>query len=220
MNTIDISNSLKAKSDCLNADDLIGGAIIATIEDINYDEGRSDQPLWIYYRGCNNKPWKPCKSMRRVIAAVWGTDAGQYIGRALKLYRDETVKWAGVEVGGIRIAEMSHIDSNKTLALQITKGKKQHYLVKPLKTHAPAAPPAKPQASPEQMLQKATEVQQGLLKTIEAVISASELDGFEETHHKTLERLKKYDGLHDEVVAVLDMQRNRLGDAMQYTEGF
>lgn len=129
---IDISKSIQSKSDQLNADDLIGVDLIALIDDINYDESRTDQPLWLYYKGCQNKPWKPCKSMRRVLVALWGFDASLYIGKTLKLYRDDKVKWAGEEVGGIRIKEMSGIEKAVTLKIQATRGKKAIIQVKPL----------------------------------------------------------------------------------------
>ena len=37
----------------------------------------------------------------------------------LGLYRDPTVKWAGMEVGGIRISHMSHIETEKLMMLTL-----------------------------------------------------------------------------------------------------
>lgn len=73
-----------------------------------------------------------CKSMSRVLVAAWGPDAKTYVGRSLTLYRDPTVKWGGLEVGGIRISHMTRIDAAMTMALTATKGSRKPYTVKPL----------------------------------------------------------------------------------------
>lgn len=105
---MDLSKTIIPKSDQLNADDLIAGSKIIKIRDI---KGGNDeaQPVSIYFYGDNNKPFKPCKSMRRVLVQLWGADGLQYTGRRLTLFRDDSVKWAGVEIGGIRISHASHI---------------------------------------------------------------------------------------------------------------
>ena len=71
--------------------------------------------------------------MRRVIAAAWGTDASVYVGRQLTLYRDDTIRFGGSAVGGIRIQAMSHIDKPITVNLTVTRGKRAPFTVQPLK---------------------------------------------------------------------------------------
>ena len=127
------------KSDQLNADDLIGGrtmTITITGVDIKMDE----QPVAIRFDGDQGKPYKPGKSMRRVLVNVWGPDAKAYVGRKLTLYRDDSVKFGGLDVGGIRISHMSHIKSSVTMALTATKAQRRPFTVQPLieaKTEAP-----------------------------------------------------------------------------------
>ncbi|ATJ90412.1 MULTISPECIES: hypothetical protein [Acetobacter] len=128
---VDLSKTVAAKSDQLNADDLMGGPVTIHVEDVR--EGSSDQPIAIFYKGCNGKPFYPCKSMRRVLLNVWGKDGKAYAGKSMTLYRDPKVKFGGIEVGGIRISHMSGIEKDTALALQITKGSKKLYTVKPLK---------------------------------------------------------------------------------------
>jgi len=131
--TTDISKALQAKSDQLNADDLIGREMHVKITGVNYDEDRKQQKLWIYYDQDpeQKKPWKPCKSMLRILAYIWTTDAEKYVGRELLLYRDESVKYAGEEVGGIRVKAASHISSAQTIRVALTKhSKKAHYIDK------------------------------------------------------------------------------------------
>jgi hypothetical protein len=128
------------KSDQLNADDLIAGEMTIKITKVNI-KGGQEQPVSISFEGDNGKPYKSCKSMCRVMVSAWGPDSTKYVGRSMTLYRDQSVKWAGMEVGGIRISHMSDIAGNQTMALTVTRGSKKPYTVKPLApTAAPAAP--------------------------------------------------------------------------------
>ena len=68
--------------------------------------------------------------MRRILIKAWGSDGDTYKGREVEVINDETVKWAGKEVGGIRISAMSHIDAPLKVMITITRGKKEPYLVK------------------------------------------------------------------------------------------
>jgi hypothetical protein len=135
---MDMSATVVPKSDQMNADDLISGPMTVTITKVS-GTGNADQPVAVYFEGDNNKPFKPCKSMRRVMITAWGPDAAQYPGRAMTLYRDPKVAFGGMEVGGIRISHMSHIERDLSMALTVTKAKRATYLVKVLK-QAPAAP--------------------------------------------------------------------------------
>ena len=132
-----MAEAIIPKSDQLNADDLIAGPMTITITEVNIRSGQ-EQPVAIHFEGDNGKPYKSCKSMNRVLVTAWGADAKKYVGRSLTLYRDPTVKWAGMEVGGIRISHMSHIDSPLTMALTMTKQNKRPFTVKPLEAQAPA----------------------------------------------------------------------------------
>lgn len=136
---MDITDTLKAKSDQLNADDLIGGPITVQVEGVR--RVSDDQPLAIAISG-GHMPFRPCKSMRRLIAAAWGVDARAWAGRWLTLYRDDSVKWGGVEVGGVRISHMSHLDEPVMhLKLSATRGKKASYEVRRLDAPTNAGTP-------------------------------------------------------------------------------
>jgi hypothetical protein len=119
------------KSDQLNADDLIGGQT-KTIKITNVTLVAGDQPVALSYEGDNGKPFKPGKSMRRVLVTIWGGDGKEYIGRSMTLYRDEKVKFGGVDVGGIRISHMSHIKEPITMALTAAKAVRKPFTVLPL----------------------------------------------------------------------------------------
>lgn len=119
------------KSDQANYDDFVGG-VTKTIKITKVTLVTGDQPASLHYEGDNGKPFKPCKSMCRVLVKLWGDDASKYIGRSLTLYGDENVVFAGAKVGGIRISHMSDIKEPVTLALTVTKARRNPFTVKPL----------------------------------------------------------------------------------------
>src|SRR5688572_4286043 len=116
------------KSDQLNADDLIGQSLTIKVSDVRFKNG-DDQPVSIHFEGDNGKPYKPCKSMRRVLVHAWGADAKNYVGRSMCLCRDPKVQWGGQAVGGIRITHLSDIDEPLTMALTATRGSRKPYTV-------------------------------------------------------------------------------------------
>lgn len=136
----DMRSTIIPKSDQLNSDDLIGREMTIKITGVDI-RGGQEQPVSIHFYGDNGKPYKACKSMCRVLVSVWGADASKYVGRSMTLYRDPKVKWGGMEVGGIRISHMSHIDSAITLALTVTRANKKPYTIRPLSTVKESAPP-------------------------------------------------------------------------------
>ena len=128
--TVDMAQFTEAKSDQLNADDLIGVSKTITITKVTGKDG--DQPISIYYEGDNGKPFKPCKTIRRVLMGVWGRYANDYIGRSMTLYRDDNVTFGGLEVGGIRISHMTNIDKETIIVVNKSKGKKVGMKILPL----------------------------------------------------------------------------------------
>lgn len=128
---IDMDQTIIPKSDQLNADDLLGGKTL-TIKVTDVKEGDKDQPIVIRFEGDNGKPYKPGKSMRRVLRLLWGRDGKAYIGKSLRLYCDETVMFGGVKVGGIRISHMEGLKEQMTVALTASKSIRKPFTVKPL----------------------------------------------------------------------------------------
>lgn len=122
---MDISQALVAKSDCLNASDLTGAPIVATIEAVR--KGDAVKPVFIDLIGMDGRPWKPSKGMLRVIAHAWGTESDKWIGRLVKLTNNPEVIYAGEKVGGVEVIAMSHIDAAFTIPVRISQKKvKQH----------------------------------------------------------------------------------------------
>lgn len=127
----DMTPTIIAKSDQLNASDLVGGPITITITKVDVRDTK-DQPVSVHYQGDDGKPFKPCKSMCRVMVAAWGADSKAYPGKRLTLFCDPSVKWAGLEIGGIRIKAMSDIDGPLLTSVTLAKGSKKPYRVEPL----------------------------------------------------------------------------------------
>jgi len=131
-----IAKSIVPKSDQLNAEDLLSGPITITVTDVK--QGTAEQPIAILIDG-GRQPYKPCKTMRKVLVYCWSDQAANWIGKRMTLYADPDVKWAGVAVGGIRISHLSGIESQVMLMLSETKGKRKPITVKPLLDVAPVA---------------------------------------------------------------------------------
>ncbi|RKZ94939.1 MAG: hypothetical protein DRQ40_04810 [Gammaproteobacteria bacterium] len=137
---MDVAPYIKAKSNQLNGDDLIGGPI--TVQIVGVSKGDSDQPVTVKISG-GHCPLKPSKTTLRVLCAAWGTDSSVWDGRWMTLYRDDSVKWAGKEVGGIRIKALSHIPRALTLSLAVSRGQKKQHKISVLKApHQNGAPTA------------------------------------------------------------------------------
>jgi hypothetical protein len=131
MNDIsDMTKTIVPRSDQLNADDLLAGPITVTVKGVRLS-GNPDQPTIIDI-GDGRQPYKPCKSMGRVLVFCWGKDGNQWIGRKMTLYCDPTVTWAGQAVGGIRISHLSDIDKQMSVSITVTRGKRKPYQVEPL----------------------------------------------------------------------------------------
>jgi hypothetical protein len=134
---MDLTESIAPKSDQLNAEDLLTGPRTFTVEKVT--AGSTEQPVDVHLVEFPGRPFKPSKTVRRIMVAAWGKDSAAYAGRRLTLYRDPTVRFGGQDVGGIRVSHMSHIDKRLTLALTTTRGKRAPFVVDPLPDE-PAAP--------------------------------------------------------------------------------
>ena len=137
----DVTLAMQAKSDQLNATDIMGVEPIITIRDVKVNAGAQAQKVWVYYHGDNNRPWKPSVGMIRIIAAGWGADSDNWIGKSVQIFMEPSVIYAGKEVGGIRIRAMSDIPKRGLNAtITISRTKREPYPVKFLSMDRPAYP--------------------------------------------------------------------------------
>ena len=122
--------SIIANSDQLNADDLIAGPVTVTISGVR--KGDKEQPIYVDLKEYPGKSFRPCKTVRRVLIALWSDDPQEWINQRITLYRDAGVKYGGVSVGGIRVSHASGISEPKTLLLTQTRGKKAEVVIHPI----------------------------------------------------------------------------------------
>lgn len=184
---MDVSNAIVAKSDQVNAIDLVGRDVTVTIVEVK--PGPADQPVHIitdvYGSG---RPFKASKTALRDIVQAWGTDSTVWVGRRLTLWNDPEVLWAGQAVGGIRIRAMSHIDKAFEAKHIITRGKSKKVMIQPL--------PDAPAPSTDQ-----------LARAVTAITNATDMDALNKIvqHAATL----GIDG-DQELVAALEERRAQL----------
>lgn len=122
------------RSDQWNADDFVGGPQTFTVAGVKV--GTAEQKYDISLEG-SDRFWRPPLTVLRLLVAAWGNDSTAWTGRRVTLYRDDTIRFGKDAVGGIRISHMSHIDKAISVALTVTRGKRQRFTVEPLVEVAP-----------------------------------------------------------------------------------
>ncbi len=106
MTAPDMTASIEPRSDQLNAEDLLSGPRTVTITGVK--RGSTEQPVDIVTEEFGpGRPYKPSKTMRRIIVMAWGTNTADYIGRRITIYRDPDITFGRDRVGGIRISHLS-----------------------------------------------------------------------------------------------------------------
>jgi hypothetical protein len=172
MSINDLSDTIEAKSDQLNADDLAGSTKTIVVTGVVRYSEKGEQCFYLDYQGGTGRPFKPCKSVRRVIMCGWGKDGSQWIGRSMTLYCDASVIYAGKEVGGIRVSHMSDIPKRITIKLTEKRGSKKEVFVEILE---PTDKPMLPDATFETYLASAKQKILALEKTNEQIITQIEV---------------------------------------------
>jgi hypothetical protein len=158
---IDLRKALAAKSDQINADDLVSGARIVKVVG-----AKKGEPVCDLLLEDEKRVWRPCKTVGRVLAACWGNSVSAWIGQSAKIYCEPSVKYAGAAVGGIRVEAVTGIDSPKIIKTQESRGKRVSITIQPLKIEAqkstqaakveqPPEPKAEAPKAPEMSLEEA-----------------------------------------------------------------
>jgi hypothetical protein len=127
---MDITETTRPKSDQLNNDDVVAAPLTVTVTEVR--RGTDEQPIEVHLAEFPGRPFKPSKTVRRILVAAWGSDGDAYKGRRLTLVSDPTVTWGGSAVGGIRVSHMSDLDKPLTLALTVTRGRRKPVTIQPL----------------------------------------------------------------------------------------
>lgn len=138
----DLRATVVPRSDQINYEDVQSQSITAVIKSVR--AGNSEQPVFIDLEGFDGRPYKPSKSMRRVLIGGWGADGHSWVGRSLTLVGDASVRFGGVAVGGIKIYAMSDVEADFSMMLSVSRGKRQEHRVRKLEV--------KPHQTPESVL--------------------------------------------------------------------
>ena len=136
----DISDTLTPKSDQLDNIDLRGsGPRVFTVTRVDVRTG-AEQPVSVHLAEFD-RPWKPGKNMRRVLAHCWGRESDNWPGKRVELFADERIKFGNDTPGGTRISRVSHINGTQSVPVLVTQGRAGIYKVEPLPDDAPATVP-------------------------------------------------------------------------------
>ncbi len=123
----------EAKSDQMNNVDLIGANRIIKITKVKVTAtGKQDCTIW--FEGDNGKPWKPCKTMGRILMEAWGENIQNFVGKSVELFRDPDATFGLNIVGGIRIRALSDVKEDFTTSVVVSRGQTKPVRIKKLIT--------------------------------------------------------------------------------------
>ncbi len=124
-----LREATKPKTDQLNADDLMESPLTVSIKSVK--PGDAQQRLVVHVDGWP-KPYKPCKTMIRLLRSMLGDDVSRWKGVGLKLFRDPEVRNHGEKVGGIRISHSTAVSKPTTFRIQTGRGVRSDIVIYPL----------------------------------------------------------------------------------------
>lgn len=138
----DISHLIVAKSDRLNAVDIINAPKLITITSV--DVPLKEGPITVHFEGENGRPWIiGNKTVPRILGKLWGNKSEKWIGHSVEVHYDPDVIYAGEQVGGIRPHAATGIDTTQIIKLKEKRGPKgKVFEIQPLKIQAGSAKPA------------------------------------------------------------------------------
>lgn len=138
---MDITEALAPTSDQLDAIELVSPRTFTI--DTGSRLGKRDGKTVAEIRLVGfDRVWRPSKGMLDVLAACWGTDAKQWVGKRVTVYNDPEVMFGRDKVGGIRISHLSDIDSERSVSIRASgAGRRQTWKVQPLTGENAAHPP-------------------------------------------------------------------------------
>lgn len=156
MNKQELVACAEAKSDQIDADNLIGGITMdVTIKAVQRGPS-NEQPLQLVLAE-TDKFYRPSKTYRRALIGCFGDEPANWIGKRLRLVRNPDTMFGGVKVGGIEVSHAS-IPEPVVLMLAAKRGKKSAVKIDSIPTKpaakvqsavAPKAPEAPATPMPE-----------------------------------------------------------------------
>lgn len=118
----ELQQTAAAKSDQIDADNLIGGITMdVTIKAVQRGPS-NEQPLQLVLEE-TDKFYRPSKTYRRALIGCFGDEPANWIGQRLRLIRNPNTMFGGVKVGGIEVSHAS-IKAPVVFMLSAKRGKK------------------------------------------------------------------------------------------------
>ena len=122
MNKSELIQAVAAKSDQIDADNLIGGITMdVTIKSVQRGPS-NEQPVQLVLNE-TDKFYRPSKTFRRALIGCFGDDPANWVGQRIRLVRNPDTTFGGVKVGGIEVSHAS-IPAPIVLMLSTKRGKK------------------------------------------------------------------------------------------------
>lgn len=150
----EVLKSIEPRSDQLNSEDCAAtGPITVTVKGVR--SGSKDQPIIIDLEG-HDRPFKPNKTYRRVLIALWSKDPMTWIGQRMTIYTDPTIMFGGLKCGGLCVSHVTGITETVILMLTKTRGKKAEVTIHPIAPEKPE-PTAPPTPEEQKYITVATE---------------------------------------------------------------
>ena len=165
MNKEELQACAIAKSDQIDADNLIGGITMdVTIQAVQRGPS-NEQPLQLVLKE-TDKFYRPSKTFRRALIGCFGDEPSNWIGKRLRLVRNPDTMFGGVKVGGIEVSHAS-IEAPVVFMLAAKRGKKSQVSIDVI------PPVQQPSPMPPKVKEKAAEIQ----KPARGTVSGDPLEG-------------------------------------------
>jgi len=165
MNKKELQQCAAAKSDQIDADNLIGGITMdVTIKAVQRGPS-NEQPLQLVLEE-TDKFYRPSKTFRRALIGCFGDEPSNWIGKRLRLVRNPDTMFGGVKVGGIEVSHAS-IEAPVVFMLAAKRGKKSQVSIDVI------SPVQQPTPMPQNVKEKAAEIQ----KPARGTVSGDPLEG-------------------------------------------
>ena len=165
MNKKELQQCAAAKSDQIDADNLIGGITMdVTIKAVQRGPS-NEQPLQLVLEE-TDKFYRPSKTFRRALIGCFGDEPSNWIGKRLRLVRNPDTMFGGVKVGGIEVSHAS-IEAPVVFMLAAKRGKKSQVSIDVI------PPVQQPTPMPQNVKEKAAEIQ----KPARGTVSGDPLEG-------------------------------------------
>lgn len=172
----DVTETLQSNSDQLNAVDLLTGPQNVKILAVNIKKS-DKQPITIKIDG-DRQPFKPCLSMRRVLADLMGPSSQAWIGHSLTLYCAGEVTFGPNMVGGVRISHSTGITAPVKTQIRVSRSKVETWTTLPLMLELPAYPKEqldKNSAAWKELFAAGTSTPEGLIKKMQAKFTLTDV---------------------------------------------